>query len=91
MKDPIGDFISIRDMYIKYLDTAFRIDDPSVADERRRLLSRSGTLCTTPLLETQPTYEAAELGFSELCREGGFNLGGANPDDREWRVKFNLR
>ena len=27
MKDPIGDFISIRDMYIKYLDTAFRIDD----------------------------------------------------------------
>lgn len=57
MQDPIGSFERIREFYISYLDTAFRIADTSVADERRRLLREPGTLCTDPLVEPIPRYE----------------------------------
>ena len=51
MQDPIGSFQRIRDLYISYLNTAFRIEDPSVAAEREDLLTTPGTLCTDPLIE----------------------------------------
>ncbi len=57
MQDPIGSFERIREFYISYLDTAFRIADRSLADERRRLLRAPGTLCTDPLVEPIPRYE----------------------------------
>ena len=57
MQDPIGNFKRIRELYISYLDTAFRIGDADVADERRELLRTSGTLCTEPLVEPIPRYE----------------------------------
>jgi ATP-dependent helicase YprA (DUF1998 family) len=56
MQDPLGNFDRIREFYISYLDTAFRIRDTSVADERRDLLRQPGTLCTHPLVEAIPTY-----------------------------------
>jgi DEAD/DEAH box helicase domain-containing protein len=57
MQDPIGSFERIRELYISYLDTAFRIADTSLADERRKLLRSAGTLCTDPLVEPIPRYE----------------------------------
>ena len=42
MQDPIGAFERIRAFYVSYLDTAFRIGDESVAEERRLLLRRPG-------------------------------------------------
>src|SRR5262245_13130125 len=66
MQDPLGGFLRIRELYIAYLDTAFRIGDESVAMERRRLLRSPGTLCTEPLLEPLPRYEAAASAFHEL-------------------------
>src|SRR5204863_9680480 len=65
MHDPIGSFERIREFYISYLDTAFRIADPSVADERRRLLRSPGTLCTDPLIEPIPRYESADTHIHE--------------------------
>lgn len=59
MYDPIGSFYRIRELYLSYLDTAFRIQDPQLAAERRELLRRPGTLCTEPLLEATPRYSAA--------------------------------
>ena len=56
-QDPIGSFERIRELYISYLDTAFRIGDSSVADERRSLLRQPGTLATEPLVEPLPRYE----------------------------------
>jgi DEAD/DEAH box helicase domain-containing protein len=56
MQDPIGSFERIRELYISYLDTAFRIHDPDVANERRALLRLPGTLTTQPLLEPIPRY-----------------------------------
>lgn len=67
MQDPIGSFLRIRDFYISYLDTAFRISDPSVAGERRRLLQAPGTLCTEPLVEPLPRYETAEIELHHLA------------------------
>ena len=66
MQDPLGNFDRIREFYISYLDTAFRIRDASVADERRDLLRRPGTLCTDPLVEAIPRYETYDSHFHEL-------------------------
>ena len=66
MQDPIGSFLRIRDLYLSYLDTAFRIADPSVAKERRILLSKPGTLCTEPLVEPLPRYRTIERHIHEL-------------------------
>ena len=49
MIDPIGAFYRIRDFYISYLETAFRIGDAAVSRERRALLEMSGELCTAPI------------------------------------------
>ncbi len=69
MQDPIGSFLRIRELYLSYLDTAFRIADPSVANERRRLLRTPGTgLCTDPLIEPLPTYRPASLKLHDLIR-----------------------
>lgn len=71
MQDPIGAFERIRELYISYLDTAFRIGDPSVAEERRALLRAKGQLCTEPLIEPIPRYEAAAIGFDSILEVDG--------------------
>jgi DEAD/DEAH box helicase domain-containing protein len=65
--DPIGSFERIRDLYLSYLDTAFRIGDQALSEERRRLLRRPGTLTAEPLLEPMPLYATA-YGIHELRR-----------------------
>ena len=59
MQDPIGTFERIRELYLSYLDTAFRIGDESIAEERRKLLRKPGALCTEPLIEPIPSYAPA--------------------------------
>src|SRR6266849_4167717 len=74
MQDPLGNFDRIREFYISYLDTAFRIRDTSVADERRNLLRQSGTLCTDPLIEAIPRYETYDSHFHELLSNDVHNV-----------------
>lgn len=71
MQDPIGSFLRIRNLYLDYLDTAFRIADKGVAHERRVLLEQPGTLCTEPLLEPLPRYETDVMGFVEMLSAQG--------------------
>ena len=66
MHDPIGAFRRIRELYISYLDTAFRIEDPALAEERRTLLRRPGELCTSPLLEAQPRWASYNFNFDQI-------------------------
>ena len=66
MYDPIGGFQRIRDQYLAYLETAFRIADPRISAERRDLLERSGQLCTEPLLEPIPRYASESWIIRDL-------------------------
>jgi hypothetical protein len=56
MHDPIGDCTRIRELYLSYLDTAFRIEDQEIVEERQTLLRSAGALCTEPLLELKPVW-----------------------------------
>lgn len=71
MHDPIGAFSRIRELYLSYLDTAFRIEDPALAQERRELLREAGRLCADPLLEPQPQWALDGRSFEELLQESG--------------------
>jgi ATP-dependent helicase YprA (DUF1998 family) len=71
MHDPIGAFTRIRELYLSYLDTAFRIEDQDVAEERQQLLRSAGALCTEPLLEPQPEWAKDQHDFHDLLAETG--------------------
>jgi Lhr-like helicase len=66
MLDPIGGYQRIRDFYISYMDTAFRIRREDLANIRRELLRRPGTLTTVPLLEPVPRYRSSPFSLEEL-------------------------
>ncbi|WP_223620594.1 DEAD/DEAH box helicase [Lysobacter sp. ESA13C] len=66
MFDPIGGFLRVREFYITYLETAFRIRDDGVSRERRALLESPGTLCTNPLLEPMPRYKSVPWELRDL-------------------------
>jgi DEAD/DEAH box helicase domain-containing protein len=67
MFDPLGGFSRIRDLYITYLETAFRIGNDAISRERRALLERPGTLCTEPLLEPVPRYRTVDWPLREIA------------------------
>jgi DEAD/DEAH box helicase domain-containing protein len=71
MHDPIGAFTRIRELYLSYLDTAYRIEDPSLAAERCDLLRRPGSLCSEPLLEPLPRWAPDSRRFADLLDEAG--------------------
>lgn len=66
MFDPIGGFQRIRDLYLIYLETAFRIRNPQISAERRQLLETPGSLCTIPYVEPIPRYESCSWYLDEL-------------------------
>src|ERR1700753_2585221 len=67
MHDPIGSFLRIRDLYVTYLETAFRIADPSIAAERRNLLETNGTLCSDAIIEPSPRYSSSGIMLEDLA------------------------
>lgn len=66
MYDPIASFYRIRDFYISYLETAFRIGDPNLQADRRALLEKFGTLCQEPYVEPLPTYPSSDTRIDDL-------------------------
>jgi hypothetical protein len=66
MNDPLSIFNGIRDLYITYLETAFRIGEPEIQARRRKLLEVDGNLCAEPYLEPLPTYEDSGLAINDL-------------------------
>lgn len=57
MLDPLGGHDRLREFFISYLDTAFRIRDEKLSTARGALLRETGTLTTSPFLEPVPRYE----------------------------------
>ncbi|MEZ2349801.1 DEAD/DEAH box helicase [Caballeronia sp. RCC_10] len=68
MLDPIGATHRIREFFLSYLETAFRIRDDSVSAARRALLTRHGTLTTEPFLEPVPRYEQVAYFLQDLVQ-----------------------
>jgi len=68
MLDPLSAFENIKDFYITYLETAFRIRWPELQQQRRKLLEQVGQLCTALYLEPIPRYKSS-----------GVHLDAANP------------
>src|SRR5262249_22058988 len=91
MRDPIGGFERIRELYITYLETAFRIRDAAVSKERRALLRSPGTLCTEPLVEPLPRYETS-YAVDALAHAGSADprLPGFNSAERSAFVSLAL-
>ncbi|MGS0741095.1 DEAD/DEAH box helicase [Glaciimonas sp. GG7] len=67
MLDPIGGFDRIKNFFISYVETSFRISDPCVTKARRDLLESSDTLATEPLLEPVLRYETSDKKLEELA------------------------
>jgi len=80
MHDPIGCFSRIRELYLTYLETAFKITDPNVSAERRAMLMTPGALCTDPLLEPMPRYVTTDWKLSELTSKLPQLIPGYDPN-----------
>src|SRR5215813_1252572 len=92
MIDPIGAFYRIRDLYISYLETAFRIRDTAVSRERRALLETPGELCTAPIIEVLPRYERVSFLLHEFAAasEEDSRIPGLSKREREAFVELAL-
>ncbi|MGX9574205.1 DEAD/DEAH box helicase [Mesorhizobium sp. f-mel] len=64
-------FERIRDLYLTYLETAFRIGAEPVQVARRRLLEDTDALCTDPLVEPQPRYRRSGVRIDQLTGSAG--------------------
>ena len=71
MRNPVETFESVRDFYITYLETAFRIGHPLIQSERRKLLEQIGTLCAELYVEPMPRYRDYGLDIGDLRGEDG--------------------
>lgn len=92
MKDPITTFKNIRDFYITYLETAFRIGEDPVQEKRRALLESPGELCTEPFIEPLPNYPNSNIRIDSLLGEGLGNdwLPGFSKTERKAFVELAL-
>ncbi len=88
MFDPIGGFLRVRELYITYLETAFRIGNVAVSRERRALLESPGALCTVPLLEPLPRYRSVDWTLRELPSLEAGPLADFTPEAREAFVRL---
>ena len=66
MLDPIGGFARIKDFFISYVETAFRISDERTARARRELLFSQNVLANEPFIEPVLRYTTAERPLERL-------------------------
>ncbi|MGH7717300.1 MAG: DEAD/DEAH box helicase, partial [Gemmatimonadaceae bacterium] len=59
---------ALREAYLRYYDTAFRLRDPGLRAERRALLERPGVVFTDPLIEPVLPYDPTE-SIATVCSE----------------------
>lgn len=88
MRDPIGTFFRIRELYSTYLDTAFRISDSAVSSERRRLLQEPGNLTQEPFVEPIPRYAAEGRSLRNLVEADDGPLPHLTPARRSVVAEF---
>lgn len=67
LNDPFRVFNSLRDTYLRYLDTPFWLRYAALRKERRDLLDRDGGLYREPLFEPMPTYKPTDFDLRQAC------------------------
>lgn len=90
MYDPVGGFQRIIDQFQAYMDTAYRIDDPTVSDARKVLMGEPGQLALDPIFEAVPRYVQWEHGLEELLSDSQGRLQCFSPSQREAFVELTL-
>jgi len=86
--DPIGGFERIKDFFISYVETAFRISDPDTAQRRRQLLESDGALATAPFIEPVPRYRQYDDPLEKVISDK--RLGHLSQEGREAFVELAL-
>jgi len=66
--NPLRLFESLRDMYLRYLDSPFDLRYPDLTAERRQLLDQDGRIYRHPLIEPVPTYRTSGQSFSQAAQ-----------------------
>ncbi|NEI06157.1 DEAD/DEAH box helicase [Rhizobium leguminosarum] len=90
MFDPIGGFDRMIDQFQAYLDTAYRIGDPGVAEMRRALLSKPEQLALDPIFEAVPRYVTWDYGLEALLSDNERILKGFDERQRKAFVELAL-
>ena len=67
MKNPIQVFNSLKEIYLRYLDSPFDIRYRDLVTERRILLDQDHRIYRNPLLEPVPDYEKCGTSFGDIC------------------------
>ena len=68
MKSPTIVFESLRDMYLRYLDSPFDLRYEDLVAERRQLLDVDGRIYRLPLIEPLPAYQTCGAPFSTVAQ-----------------------
>ena len=71
MNDPFRIFNELRDAYLRYMDSPFRLRYPALMEERRRLLDQDRELYRLPLFEPVVPYELSGLDIHAACTRVG--------------------
>lgn len=68
MNNPIELFDSLKEMYLRYLDSPFDLRYPDLRAERRSLLDMDGRIYREPLIEPVPLYKVCGESFSVMAQ-----------------------
>ncbi|MET8046563.1 DEAD/DEAH box helicase [Streptosporangium sp. NPDC005286] len=64
-------FDALREAYLRYYDTAFRLRDPQLQAERRSLLDTPGGMYTEPYVEVRPEYTTTGRSLADSTALAG--------------------
>ncbi|MGZ2258542.1 DEAD/DEAH box helicase [Roseobacter sp. A03A-229] len=91
MFDPIAGLEQVRRYFLAYAETAFRIDDKSLATQRRRLMQEDEPFAREAIIEMVPRYKQSSLALEDLVGvEGEHWLPGLEPKAREAFIELAL-
>ena len=72
MINPISIGRTLKDIYLKYLDTSIPLREKYYVDERRKLYQTNGIIMQAPIIELVNKYEG-EITLTDLCKENALS------------------
>ena len=72
MINPVKIGRTLKEIYLKYLDTGIPLREKCYIDERRKLYSENGVIMQSPIIELVNKYEGVET-ISQCCKENNIS------------------